>query len=529
MPVHAAIALTQAAGAARGARRIAVSVAGRHEAGDARSEEDALHELAAFALRRQAGLERVEDGRVVVQGLEEVTDEGRGAAAELLLHEREHLGRQAVHGPEERGDSLFGSVRHVREVHHAVHGQAFALDLLQKRGAQLILVVDSHLMEREGNIECGCELGEALARLLRHGQSALDVRATQSRDAQVRRPARAAREGLHQRRPLNAFENVVVDDVHAALALEGLENGLVRGEVAEFDVGRHLVQHLERTERVVLRLGHAVGPAHALDAELEALAEIGRHSLHGAATARHQVLEPNQYHRGQIDVRARHRLGPGQQQMHQAYPVQVLLRSDAQLRHHARLESARVRRVAILERDFRRQMLVEEIVAAPRCLSCPHPLPLRLPSQLPDPDLEAHARWPRPLGQRFLLLLLLLLGEWGRGIDEMARRNVCTGRAGAGGGIWEIQDVDGAGVGITMRREALAGRGAPCVLGVHGQADVGAMKEHGLHERAQVVVQDEMFLTGDGGGVAAHDHVGRREGTTCSRIVQVLGFETLQR
>ncbi|KAG6550211.1 hypothetical protein Mapa_008171 [Marchantia paleacea] len=211
--------------------------------------------------------------------------------------------------------------------------------------------------------------------------------------------------------------------------------------------------------------------------------------------------------------------------MNQAYPVEVLLRLDAQLGHHVWLESGRVRRMAILKGNFRGQMLVEEIVVS-RCLS-PHPVPLRLASQLPDPNVgEAQARWPRHLGQRFLLLLLephiellvLLLGE-GRGIDVMAR--LCTGRAGASGGIWEIQDVDGAGVGVLVRREALAGRGTPFVLGVHGQADVGAMgAEHRLHEGAQVVMHGEMFLTGDG-GVAAHDHVGRGEGTS-SRIIQVL-------
>ncbi|KAG6550209.1 hypothetical protein Mapa_008169 [Marchantia paleacea] len=283
MPVHTSIAFTHAAGVARAASRI-VSVAGRHETGDPGSEEDPLHELSAFALRGQTGLEGVENCRIVVEGLEEMTDERRGAAAELLFHEREDLGRQSVHGPHERGDGLFGSVRHVREVHHAIHGEAFALHLFQKRGPQLILVIDSHLMEGEGNIECGCELGEPLARLLRHGQSPLDVGSTQSRDPKVGRAPGPAREGLHQRRPLYPFENVVVDDVHPALSFEGLENSLIGGEMTKLDVGRDFMEHLERTQRVVLRLGHPVGTPHAFNSVLQALAKIGRHSLHGATT-----------------------------------------------------------------------------------------------------------------------------------------------------------------------------------------------------------------------------------------------------
>jgi len=70
--------------------------------------------------------------------------------------------------------------------------------------------------------------------------------------------------GLHERSPLDPFHDVVVYDVDAALVGHGLDDGLVGGEMSELDVGRHVLEHLERREGVVLMMmivPGLVGPA----------------------------------------------------------------------------------------------------------------------------------------------------------------------------------------------------------------------------------------------------------------------------
>lgn len=54
---------------------------------------------------------------------------------------------------------------------------------------------------------------------------------------------------------MDTFHDVVVDDVDASFVGHGFEDGLVGCEVAEFDVGRHVLKQLESSERVVLVVG----------------------------------------------------------------------------------------------------------------------------------------------------------------------------------------------------------------------------------------------------------------------------------
>lgn len=49
---------------------------------------------------------------------------------------------------------------------------------------------------------------------------------------------------MEKGRPLQALHNVEVDDVDAVAAVEGLEDGLVGGEVGEFDEGGDVVVDL---------------------------------------------------------------------------------------------------------------------------------------------------------------------------------------------------------------------------------------------------------------------------------------------
>lgn len=152
--------------------------------------------------------------------------------AGLLLDEGDDLGRLvADHGEEgaevRRGDAV--------EAVDGVHREGLADAAVEHAGAQVLQAACGGRVELEGHAEGVRQLGEVPPGLAHRGG-----RVPHPRNPQGRCPAGPRGERLQECGPLVALEDVEVDDVHAVLPLEGLEDGLVRREVRKLYVGAHL-------------------------------------------------------------------------------------------------------------------------------------------------------------------------------------------------------------------------------------------------------------------------------------------------
>ena len=103
-----------------------------------------------------------------------------------------------------------------------------------RRGFLAVLEVDA---------DCVRELGKLPTNLLQ-GVGLVRLRRVDARDREPERwgPTEAEGEGLEENRPLHPLLDDEVDDVNAAEAVERLEDGLVRGEVGQLEVGAGLVE-----------------------------------------------------------------------------------------------------------------------------------------------------------------------------------------------------------------------------------------------------------------------------------------------
>ena len=65
-------------------------------------------------------------------------------------------------------------------------------------------------------------------------------------ESDVRRAVDSGGEDVEERRPLEALHDVDVNDMNPVAAMEGLEDGLVGGEMGEFDERGNVVENLKR-------------------------------------------------------------------------------------------------------------------------------------------------------------------------------------------------------------------------------------------------------------------------------------------
>lgn len=214
--------------------------------------------------------------------------------AGLLLDERHDLGRLVADHGEQRAEVGTGDA--VEPV-HGVDGERLADAALERGGAEPLEPVGGGGVELERHAQRRREGGEVAPGLPDGGGGVADAS-----QAQRRRTTGAGGERLEEGRPLVALEDVEVDDVDAVLAGEGLEDGLVGGEVRELDVGAGLVQdlvYLERVRREGERVGCDAGACAAArrggaggrerrggvggegEAGGEGVGEVGGHALHG--------------------------------------------------------------------------------------------------------------------------------------------------------------------------------------------------------------------------------------------------------
>ncbi|PON62742.1 hypothetical protein PanWU01x14_136540 [Parasponia andersonii] len=112
---------------------------------------------------------------------------------------------------------------------------------------------------------------------------------TDSGQPEGRGPAGPQSQGLHQGRPLHPLVHGEVDDVDPLLALKSFEDGLVRGEVGEFEVRTGLVEvHLEEIGERMIKGGFRVKP---VDSPGQGLGEEGGYLPHGAGLRHSQVVD----------------------------------------------------------------------------------------------------------------------------------------------------------------------------------------------------------------------------------------------
>jgi len=162
--------------------------------------------------------------------------------AGLLLDERHDLGRLVADHGQQRAEVHAGNA--VQPV-DSVDSERLADAALERAGAEALEPVGDGGVELERHAQRRGEGGEVAPGLPDGGRGV-----SHAGEPQGRRAAGARGQRLQERRPLVALQDFEVDDVDAVLAVEGLEDGLVGGEVRELDVGAGLVQDLVDLERV---------------------------------------------------------------------------------------------------------------------------------------------------------------------------------------------------------------------------------------------------------------------------------------
>ena len=207
----------------------------RHDVPYLRREYVLLHLRSLSRIRRKRRVQRVEDRRVIVQGLEKPPQKVGSVVAGLLLHQGHYVRCLVAYHGEKVPEVI---PRDAVEAVDCVNREGLPDTAVQHVGFE-ILELFSDGVEFEGDAQGVGELGKAAA-----GFADGVERGANSGNAEEGRGGGAGGEGLHEGGPLVALEDVEVDDVDTIFGFEGFEDGLVGGEVSELDVGAGLVHDL---------------------------------------------------------------------------------------------------------------------------------------------------------------------------------------------------------------------------------------------------------------------------------------------
>ena len=249
----------------------------------------------------------------------------------LLLDERHDFGRLVT---DHRQQWAEVHTRDAMEAVHGVHGQRLTDAPLQGSGAQPLQLVRHGGVELEWHAQRRGEGGEVAPGLP-------DRRGRVAHPCQPQRgwATRPRRERLEECRPLVALEDVKVNDVDAVLAVEGLENGLVSGEVGKLDVRARLVEDLVDLQGV-RRWREGVGGTGTRTAwgdggdgrgggggepSGESVGEVGGDALHGVAEWGGDAAEEVKVSERSGLVALGHEVGARQKQVHQLKTAVLLL------------------------------------------------------------------------------------------------------------------------------------------------------------------------------------------------------------
>lgn len=230
-----------------------------------------LHRHSLPARRRQRRLQRLEHRRVVAQSLREPLQEKGGAVLGLLLADRHDRRIHFFYVLQELFDLVEPIIiDQLVEEHGAVDGEDFTTVGWDGEGSGR---GDAEGVEVEAEAEGIGEGLEAAACLEEEGE--VGPGAGDSNGRRVGEVG-AVGDGLEEERPLEAVASVEVEDVDRGPVLDGLEDGLVGGEVGEAEERGELVEGDDA-------IGIVRGGGEEAEAEGESAGEVVGEAVRGVA------------------------------------------------------------------------------------------------------------------------------------------------------------------------------------------------------------------------------------------------------